>query len=312
MKSIILTGAAGGIGMAAVRRMVDAGFIVYAGAIDDWEISELEHLKSELNTEQIVPVRLDLRNKDDIETVVAKVEAQNLDLAALVTNGATSPIGVPFEHTDQNFFREVYEINVFGNLVLIRRCLDLLKQSKGRIVHVSSLFGKTSGAMQMPYASSKHSGEAIMMTLRRELMPYGIKVVITNPGCVRDTYMLAYNHTASKKLVAEMKNCTPDEVSTATFNIGKNTEIKHPTLTADPKYLSSYNGVRHICESFLVPNRMGSSPDDCAEAIMKGIQLKNPKTRYIVGLDSYLLIGLTWLLPEKLMDKIALAISLKD
>ena len=312
MKSIILTGAAGGIGMAATRRMVDAGYIVYAGAIDDWEMSELERLKSELDTEQIIPVWLDLRIKDHIEAVVAKVETENPDLAAVVTNGANAPIGVPFEYFDQENFREVYEINVFGNLTLLRRCLDLLKRSKGRIVHVSSLFGRTAGAMLLSYSSSKHAGEALMMALRRELMPYGIKVVIINPGCVWDTYMLAYNYMASRELIAEMKNCTPGEVSATEFDIGKNTEVKQPALVADPEYLSNYAGVMDICGANLVPNKMASSPDDCAASIMKGIELKNPKTRYITGIDSYIMFFLTWLLPEKLMDKFALAISVKD
>ena len=301
-QSIILTGAAGGVGMAATRQMVAAGYVVYAGAIDDWEESELEGLKSELNTDRIIPVRLDLRKRDDIEAVVARVEQENPHLAAVVTNGASCPMGVPFEYLEEDFVREVYEVNVFGNFALYQRCLDLLKQSKGRIVHVSSLFGKTAGAFQLAYSSSKHSGEAILMILRRELEQYGIKVVITNPGRIWDTYMLAAQHEGSKNIIAEMKNCTPEEVSPNTYNAGKNTEITQPKLVADKKYLPHYKGMLDACASGLVPSKTGSSPDDIADAIMKGIELPNPKVRYINGIDSWLIIQFTRFLPEKFMD----------
>lgn len=306
MRAVILTGAAGGVGMAATRELVNKGFIVYAGAIDSWEFEQLEQLKAELNTEQIIPVQLDLRNSEDMEQVVSRVESDHPDFAALITNGATAPVGIPFEHVKMEFFREVYEINVFGNMQLIQHCLPLLKKNKGRIIHVSSVFGKTAAAMMLAYASSKHSGEALMMVLRRELKRFGIKVVLVNPGVIHSTYMTAHQHEGSKQAVAEMDGCSPEGISTMSLEQGKNTAIKQPPIVADVTYRADYLGIVKALEPGMGPeHKMSSSPDMVTDCIMKGLLHEKPRTRYISGTDSKLMIFLTWLLPESWADKVS-------
>ena len=313
MRSVILTGAAGGVGKAALKKLVCSGYVVYAGIIDQWEQDEVEQVKSQLNTDNIIPVPLDLREPEQIEAVVSRVESENPELAGLLTNGASAPIGVPFEHLELEFFKEVYNVNVFGNLSLIQRCLPLLKKNKGRIVHTSSVFGKTAAAMMLAYSSSKHSNEAMLMVLRRELKRFGIKVVIVNPGVIWDTYMTVHQYEGSRQLVAEMDGCSAEEISPYQLDQGKCTGIRQPQLVPDTTYRKDYLGIVQALEPGLGPkHKMASSPDQVADYLMNGLTLENPRTRYISGIDSKLLIFLTWLLPEKWADKVSEMVVMGD
>ena len=92
MKTVLVTGAAGGVGMATIAKCVQKGYRVYAGAIDDWEVSEIERLKSTLTgSGNISIVMLDLRNQEQITSVIEQIESENPSWFGLVANGAACP-----------------------------------------------------------------------------------------------------------------------------------------------------------------------------------------------------------------------------
>ena len=310
MQAVLVTGAAGGVGMATIASCAQKGYRVYAGAIDDWEICEIERLKSEIPAgENIHSVMLDLRKQDQIDAVVERLESEDPSWFGLVANGAACPTAIPFEHLDiSDTTRDVFESNVFGNLELIQRFLPLLMKTEGRVVLVSSLFGKTGEGMLLSYASSKHACEGFCTVLRRELKPFGIKVVLTNPGVIKETYMMHNHHTQAKKLLAKIRNCRPEEITTKSFDPGKNTALRQPELVADEKYLPNYLGMMKMLEGGLM-SPLSVTPEGCAKHIMKGLQAKNPRVRYISGWDARILIFLTRVLPESWGDKIAEVIA---
>jgi NAD(P)-dependent dehydrogenase (short-subunit alcohol dehydrogenase family) len=306
MKTVIVTGAAGGIGIAAIKMCAARGYQVYAGAIDDWEMGEIQSIKeASPHGRNIIPVMLDTREVDHIADLAARVEEEDPEYLGLVLNGAACPTAVPFEHLDIDYVtRDVFDTNVFGNLKMIQMFLPTLKKVKGRVVLVSSLFGKTGDSMLLSYASSKHACEGYCTVLRRELKRFGIKVVVTNPGVVKETYMMHNHHTQIRKWLADIQGVTEQEVTPKSYDPGKNTKLKQPTLVMDKTYIRNNKSMLGLLESGLV-SPMSVTPEGCAKHIMKGLEDENPKVRYVSGWDAKILIFLTRIMPERLGDKLA-------
>jgi NAD(P)-dependent dehydrogenase (short-subunit alcohol dehydrogenase family) len=313
MQSVVLTGAAGGIGTETVRRLVAGGYVTYAGYMDDWEAQQLEKLKAELNTDLIIPVLCDIREPAQINAVFERVEQENPDLAAVIGNGGACPLGIPFEHIDFEITRDVYETNLMGNAKLAQRGLNLLKKSKGRIVFVGSLWGKEAGPMLMSYSASKHAMEALCTCARRELKPFGIDVVMINPGLVKNTYMTG-NQLEQSKDALRLIGTAPERICTEIYDRGCNSKLKHATPVGDPHYENDYIGLNFMLSNGLHPDKMKKiccTAADCANAILVAMTVSKPKTRYIVGLDAKILIFLKWLLPERWSDKVMAATAVR-
>lgn len=288
MRSVILTGAAGGIGMATLPLLVKAGYVVYAGAIDDWELEEINRIKSLSETDLIIPVLLDTREAAHADTVLRRVESENPELIALILNGGACPVPAPFEHLDLEITRDVFESNVIGNLRLMQRSLKLLKSSQGRIVFISSMWGLIPAHLASSYSAGKHAAEAFCAIIRRELEPlFGIKVIMINPGAVKDTYMIAKHYYGTREVVAEMEGCKPGDLGPDNFDEGRNTKLKQQIQVPDRTYRSLQYGYTKSLIDLLDPKKMKfmATPRDCAEAIMKGVQSTNPRRRYLVGGD---------------------------
>jgi NAD(P)-dependent dehydrogenase (short-subunit alcohol dehydrogenase family) len=313
MKSVVLTGAAGGIGKETVRLLVKGGYVIYAGYMDDWEAEQLGKLKAELGTDLIIPVPCDIREFDQIDAVFTRVENEHPDLAAVIGNGGACPLGIPFEHIDFDITRDVYETNLMGNAKLAQRGINLLKKSKGRIIFVGSLWGKEAGPMLMSYSASKHAMEALCTCARRELQPFGIEVSMINPGLVKNTYMTG-NQLAQSSEALRLMGTPPEKITTAVFDKGHNTKLKHAVPVGDPHYENDYLGLNFMLSNGLHPDKMKKiccTAADCARAILTAMTAVRPKTRYIVGLDAKILVFLKWLLPERWSDKVMAATAVR-
>ena len=307
MRSILLTGAEGGVGRATLSKLVEANYVVYAGAVDDWALDQLNSLKAELSTDQIIPVLLDIREKDQIDVVISRIESVHPDFAGLIANGAACPIGAPFELTDFESFEDVIATNVTGNARLIYRALHLLKENKGRIIIVGSLHGLVPLGLGGPYTLSKHANEALCATLRRELgLCYGIKVSIINPGGIKGTYMVARAFHEARQFAADVNECKPEEVHPANLDKGGHTSLVMPKIKRDPKYLPMYEQFAKSVHDVYVPGKltMLSDPEENAAAIMKALHAPKPKVRYVTGWDAKIFYFLHRILPATWIDKI--------
>jgi NAD(P)-dependent dehydrogenase (short-subunit alcohol dehydrogenase family) len=185
MKHIVITGVSSGIGHAATADLLAHGYHVL-GSVR--RAADAERLQAEFGA-RFTPLLFDVTDHAAVQTAVAQTQAllgaQNL--AGLVNNAGVSVLG-PAMHIPLADFRRQFEINLFGLLDVTQQFLPLLgarrdaPRPRGRIVNISSVSGKIAYPFYGAYAASKHALEALSDALRRELLLYGIDVIVIEPG----------------------------------------------------------------------------------------------------------------------------------
>jgi NAD(P)-dependent dehydrogenase (short-subunit alcohol dehydrogenase family) len=266
--SVLITGASSGIGKATVAALLKRNYRVFGTIRQESHASDL---KNEFGS-QFFPLLLDVR---DGETVInaAKAVKETLDgsgLRALINNAGVTVQG-PLMHFPLKEFQELFDINVFGPLRLIQAFLPLLgaqrpsKTAPGRIINVSSVAGKLSYPFLGAYAASKHALEAMSDALRRELMIYGIDVIVIEPS----------------------------EVATPIFD-------KQPRVSS---YATTDYGAVHqkLLNQMDAMKQQAMPVDRVVKHVLDALEKKRPKTRYAVLPYSLWLWG--WFLPRHLTDR---------
>ncbi len=177
-RSVLITGASSGIGLATAHQLLDRGWRVFAAAR---RLDAMEALRS--HGAEVLP--LDLADQDSREQLADAIGRRVGALDALVNNagyGETGPVEtMPIERA-----RAMFEVNVFGLIGLTQLLLPSMReQRRGRIVNLSSIAGQfvTPGAGW--YGASKHALEGISDALRLELHSFGVQVVLVEPGLIR-------------------------------------------------------------------------------------------------------------------------------
>ena len=161
MPTVLITGATRGIGWAACERMVGAGWTVYGSARDP-----------DANVPNgVTPVVLDVTKQSTIDALDAVLPAR-LDA---VVNNAGIVVGGPVEGLAIDALRDQFEVNVFGQVAVTQAVLPRLRESRGRIVFISSVSGRITTPLTGAYNASKYALEAIGDALRQELRPWGIR-----------------------------------------------------------------------------------------------------------------------------------------
>jgi len=187
-KHVVVTGTSTGIGYAAAAELVRCGFHVFGGVRSD---GDAERVRSELGA-MLTPLRFDVTDGAAVRAAADRVAEAvgGGNLAGLVNNAGIAVAG-PLMHVPIDEVRRQFEVNVLGVLRVTRALLPLLgtrhgaPSPRGRIVNVSSTSGRISLPFEGPYAASKHALECLSDTLRRELLPYKIDVIVVAPGAVR-------------------------------------------------------------------------------------------------------------------------------
>jgi NAD(P)-dependent dehydrogenase (short-subunit alcohol dehydrogenase family) len=187
MKSIVITGASTGIGYGMAKVLIANGYRVF-GSVRKSE--DADRLSSELGP-NLVPLIFDVTDRPAIDQAKAQVEDAlgGEPLAGLVNNAGVAVSG-PLLHIDPADLRRQLEINVVGMLHTTQVFAPLLAEGEGRkgapgkVINISSVAGKRAMPFIGPYAISKHGVEAFSHSLRRELLPFGVDVVIIGPGAV--------------------------------------------------------------------------------------------------------------------------------
>ena len=185
---ILITGVSSGIGHAAAHDLARRGYHVVGSVRSE---ADAQRVSDELGA-AFTPLVFDVTDGPAIKRAVAQV-AGRLDgrnLAALVNNAGITTPG-PLLHMPLAQFRKQLEVNVVGLLDVTQQFAPLLgarrdaPQPRGRIINVGSVSGRVAYPFMGAYAASKHALEALSDALRRELMLYGVDVVLVEPGTVR-------------------------------------------------------------------------------------------------------------------------------
>jgi NAD(P)-dependent dehydrogenase (short-subunit alcohol dehydrogenase family) len=272
MRSVVVTGVSTGIGRATAKLLLQRGFRVF-GSVRKAE--DAERLRNEFGV-NFAPLLFDVTNEAAIRAAASEVR-QALDgetLAGLVNNAGIAVAGAVFDLAVGEFCRQI-DVNVIGPFIVTQAFGPLLgadpglRGPKGRIVMVSSLAGKHGNPLVSAYSASKHAIEGLSEGLRRELMLFGIDVVIVAPGAVK----------------------TPiwDKAEEVDISIYKNS----PFLPALEK----------IRAFMLQLAAKGLPAERIAEIIATALTTAKPKTRYQIAPSPFETLVLA-LLPPRVLDRI--------
>lgn len=173
---VLITGCSSGIGRDLARRLALAGYRVVATARNVETIADLP---------AALKLPLDVTQPASIQKAVAGTLEQFGRIDVLVNNAGYSVFGAAEEVSDAQL-QGMFDVNVFGLMRLTRAVAPILRAQKaGRIINISSLVGKLVTPANGAYAASKFAVEALSDALRLELEPFGIQVVLVEPGAIR-------------------------------------------------------------------------------------------------------------------------------
>ena len=264
---ILISGCSSGIGRATAIEAARRGHIVFATARDAGAIHDLESVREGAS---IRTLPLDVQDPDSCAEAVRSVLASAGRLDALVNNAGYAQYG-SVEDVSIDRWQRQFDVNLFGAIRLTQAALPAMREAKsGTIVNVSSLGGKLSIPFASPYCSVKHALEAISDALRVELTPFGIRVVVIEPG----TITTKFEERARREVEQLMKGSGP--------------------------YSRFYGGAERAMD---VEFRKGELPPEAvARVIVAAIESDRPKTRYPITMLSRLMIPLKRLLPDRYFD----------
>lgn len=265
-KIVLITGASSGMGKETAKLLAQNGYIVYAAARRTDKMSDLIQLG--INT-----ISMDVTDDQSMADAVHQIIAKDKRIDILINNAGFGSYGA-VEDVDLKQARYQLEVNVFGATRLIQLILPHMRNQKsGKIVNISSIGGKFATPFGGWYHASKFALEALSDSLRNEVKPFNIDVIVIEPGGIKTEW----GNIAFESLNKNIENSAYKElaakfIDTFTKTIDKNAE-----------------------------------PIVIAEIIKKAIESKNPKTRYIGGYMARAGILARKLLSDKMLDKMIMS-----
>ncbi|MDX1510178.1 MAG: SDR family NAD(P)-dependent oxidoreductase [Nitriliruptorales bacterium] len=176
-KTILITGCSSGIGRALANEFVSRGHLVYATARKTSDLDALERAGFR-------PLTLDVRDHEQIDAALRTIAEEVGHLDVLVNNAGINAVGAVLDVPAEKL-REQLEINVIGPIELVRRAFPLMRDRDARIVNIGSVVGVHATPFAGPYSASKAALHRLNDALRMELAPFGIHVLLVQPGAIR-------------------------------------------------------------------------------------------------------------------------------
>jgi NADP-dependent 3-hydroxy acid dehydrogenase YdfG len=262
---ILLTGASSGIGYDTAVALAKQGHKVYAAAR---RVERMEPLREW----GVVPIQMDVTDEASMRQGVQALLDREGRIDVLVNNAGYGFFGA-VENVPMDDARNQLEVNIFGLARLCQLVLPTMrKQHSGRIVNIASVAGKSVIYYGGWYHVSKYAVEALSDALRIEMQPFGIDVVIIEPGAIKTNWgIIAADHLA---------------------------ETSKDTAYAETGAMMAQN-LRGMYESSRI-----SDPSVVRKAICRAVNARRPRTRYRIGYLSTTIVFFHWLLPTRWWDSI--------
>ena len=271
-KSVVVTGVSTGIGWGAVKVLVGKGFHVFGSVRKQ---VDADRLKAEFG-DAFTPLIFDVTDEAAVRAGAREVEQAlgGATLAGLVNNAGVAVAG-PLLYLPLDEWKKQLDVNLTGVVIATQAFAPLLGaggtrvSAPGRIVNISSVGGRNANPFMAPYCTTKFGLEGLSESLRRELLPFGVDVVVVAPGAV----------------------ATPiwdkaDETDTARY--------------ANTAYAPALERLRQY---MLSVGKAGLPPEKIGEVIATALTAPSPKTRYVVS-PSPMQVLMTEVLPKRTMDRI--------
>ncbi|MBS1849075.1 MAG: SDR family oxidoreductase, partial [Actinobacteria bacterium] len=281
-QTAVVTGASTGIGRATAMRLASDGWRVFAGVRRESDAERLTVEAKPLRGE-LTALLLDVTDESQVAEAFTEIDdAVGSDgLSALVNNAGTA-LGGPVEYLPLETWREQFDVNVFGQIIVTKAAMPLLRRGSdghgghGRIIFVGSNSGRIAAPMLGPYVASKFAVEGLADSLRMELVGTGVSVVVIEPGAIA-TPIWDKGRQLADRLEAEL----PAE--------------------ALERYADLIEGTRAGIE---MQDSSGAPPSKAAEVVARALRAKRPWTRYQVGVDGKLTVWAGRFLPDRIKDPV--------
>lgn len=265
-KVALVTGSSSGIGFETSLMLARAGFNTYAS------MRNLEKSKNitEIAKKEKLPlqvVQLDVNNDGSVKDAIVKILKADQRIDVLINNAGYGLFG-SVEDTSIEEIKAQFETNFFGVVRVTQQVLPLMRrQNSGTIVNVSSVGGRIGLPALSAYHSTKFALEGLSESIAFELEPFGIRVVIIEPGVIR-TNILNSSSSAKKAL-----------------------DPKSPYFSLSQKLNDNFKS--------MMESELSSPPEEVAKVILQAVTSENPQLRYSVGDDAANLIDARKNMPDK-------------
>ncbi len=243
LRAVLVTGSSSGIGLRMTEILSTNGFFVYAGARKAEDLERLDAM------ENVMAVRLDVNIHGEIDAAVELIRAEGRGLYGLINNAGVAVMGPLIELSEEDMQFQL-DANLFGPYRVTKAFADLLIESRGRVMTVSSIAGILSGPFIGAYSMSKHGVEAFTDALAAELDRFGVAVAAVEPG--------NYKSQITANMVARMQ------------------------ATGYSAEGSRYGSMLDMASAGPLDRSQFEEPDDVAMAALDFLTSDAPKRRYMV------------------------------
>jgi NAD(P)-dependent dehydrogenase (short-subunit alcohol dehydrogenase family) len=265
----VVTGSSSGIGLETAILLAKSGFHTYASMRNLEKSKNITEIASTEKNLPLTVVQLDVNDDRSVKDAVDKIVAEKGRIDILVNNAGYGLFS-PIEDVTLDQVKEQFETNFFGVVRVTKEVLPIMrKQRKGTIVNVSSGAGRVGIPVLSAYVATKFALEGLSESISYELEPFGIRVVIIEPGFIRTNIM-------NSRILAK-----------------KALDPKSPYFSLTQKIESHFKS--------MVENASSSSspPEEVAKVILQAITSEDPQLRYTVGDDATTLIQARMNMPDK-------------
>jgi NAD(P)-dependent dehydrogenase (short-subunit alcohol dehydrogenase family) len=276
-RAVVVTGASTGIGRATVVELVSAGFQVFATVRRE---ADAESLRTQF-PEVVTPVIMDLLDEDSVRAAGEVVRA-NGPLFGLVNNAGAAFPG-PLEIIPIEVFRRQLEVNLTAQLLVTQVMLPALRRSAeafgdARIIMIGSIGGRIAGPMLGAYSAAKHGLVGLSGSLRAELVPSKIKVVLIEPGAIATP-------------IWDRGTANRDELQSA-------------DAEAWARYADQLGALGQMAQRSATS---GLDPAVPPKIVLDALQTDNPPPRQVVGREAKVIAAMVRLLPFRAVYRLTSA-----
>ena len=251
----LITGSSSGIGYETSLALARSGFCTYAGVRNtkNSDILEKKIAKEKLDLNIL---QLDVNDKSSIDNAINRIKTEEKRIDVLINNAGYGLVGF-FEELGLDEIRRQFETNFFGVLNVTKKVIPIMReQNRGTIINLSSGAGQVGFPGISAYVSTKFAIEGFSESLMYELFPFGIRVIIIEPGVIKTNFF---------------NNCIVSDKSS-----------KKGSLYS--------NSLKKIQNNIELMQEHATPPVEVAKVILQALKTDEPKQRYVVGNDAVMIL----------------------